>query len=222
LAPPRVAIVIPAFNEEQTIRDVVKGAKEFGDVIVSDDCSTDATKSIARAEGATVVSQGANRGYDSALAFGIDSAIKQGCIGVVTMDADGQHNYQDISLFTRGLTNGLDVVVGIRPQKARWMEVVFAQITNTRWGVVDPLCGMKGYSLKLLSQKKDIKTYDSVGTELLMFALSRRMRVDSVFISTAPRDGSPRFAGKLRANVMILKALVDGLKMFGLWSKSGT
>lgn len=219
MATPRVAIVIPAFNEERTIREVIKGAKEFGDVIVSDDGSTDSTESIALAEGATVVNQGANRGYDSALAFGIDSAIKQGCIGVVTMDADGQHNYKDISLFISGLLNGLDVVVGIRPQKARLMEVIFAHITNARWGVGDPLCGMKGYSLKLLNQKKAIKTYDSVGTELLIFALARRMSVDSVLISTAPRNGSPRFAGKLRANVKILTALVYGLKKFGAWSK---
>jgi hypothetical protein len=47
MEPPRIAILIPAFNEEKTIADVIQGALKFGDVFVVDDGSTDKTAEVA-------------------------------------------------------------------------------------------------------------------------------------------------------------------------------
>ena len=72
---PRVAIVIPAFNEEEAISRVVNGISGYGTVIVVNDGSTDNTEQVALASGALVVSHDLNRGYDKALATGLLKAL---------------------------------------------------------------------------------------------------------------------------------------------------
>jgi glycosyltransferase involved in cell wall biosynthesis len=222
LATPRVAILIAAYNEEKTISEVVLGASNFGQVFVSDDGSTDATAEAALRSGAVVLSQGSNQGYDSALAFGLSKLSREEFDFVITMDADGQHDFGDILLFEGALTAGAFLVVGTRPRKARLMEKVFGFFTTVIWGVPDPLCGMKGYRISLLRDKRKIKTYDSVGTEILMFALNNGLRVDCVPISGKERDGKPRFAGVVRANLVIglslTLAFLIALKSFALGS----
>jgi glycosyltransferase involved in cell wall biosynthesis len=208
LAAPRVAILIPAYNEETTIAGVVRGASEFGKVFVSDDGSTDATAKLAHDCGATVLNQGSNQGYDSALAFGLSELSHEGFDFVITMDADGQHAFEDLVLFENALTSGSFVVVGKRPRKARLMEKIFGLYTQIIWGVADPLCGMKGYRTSILREKQRIKTYDSIGTEVLLFALMNGHHVESVPISGKERVGKPRFAGVLKANFLIGRALV--------------
>lgn len=208
MAAPRVAILIPAYNEETTIGGVISGASQFGKVFVSDDGSTDATAKVAQGCGATVLNQGSNQGYDSALAFGLSELSHEGFDFVITMDADGQHAFEDLVLFENALTSGAYVVVGKRPRKARLMEKVFGLYTQTIWNVADPLCGMKGYRISVLREKHQIKTYNSIGTEVLLFALMNGFHVESVPILCRERSGKPRFAGVLKANLLIGRALV--------------
>lgn len=84
--------VVPAFNEEKTVGDVVCALLELGlPVIVVDDGSTDATSSVAANCGATVVVLATNLGVGGALRAGIRFAIRSGFDQVVQCDADGQH-----------------------------------------------------------------------------------------------------------------------------------
>ena len=218
---PRIAILIPAFNEEKTIADVIQGALRFGDVFVSDDGSTDKTAEVAKRSGATILSQGNTQGYNPALNFGYQSLLNKGYFGIATIDADGQHSSDDLHFFVEGLLQGFDIVVGIRPRKARVMESVFGIITNYLWGVKDPLCGMKAYNVKILRDKEPLGTYNSIGTEILMCSLASGLKVRSIPISGGDRDGTSRFAGKLRANFLIWIALLNALRRIRLWRATG-
>jgi hypothetical protein len=217
---PRIAILIPAFNEEKTIASVILGTLRFGDVFVSDDGSTDKTAEIAERSGATVLSRMENQGYDSALNFGYQSLRNKGYFGIVTIDADGQHDPNDVELLVEGLLQGFEVIVGIRPQKARVMESVFGLITRSFWGVKDPLCGMKAYNVKVLNDKEFLGAYNSVGTEILMFSLVSGLKVGSIPISGGNRYGHSRFAGRLRANVLIGMALLMALRRIRFWRQA--
>tara|TARA_B110000977_G_scaffold198381_2_gene283118 strand:- start:1291 stop:1950 length:660 start_codon:yes stop_codon:yes gene_type:complete len=215
----RIAILVPAYNEEGTIASVIKGAIKYGEVFVVDDGSTDTTASVAKESGATVLSSGSNLGYDSALAFGYQSLIPMGFFAIITMDADGQHIHSDIPKFIDSLRKGCDAVIGSRPSKARAMERVFGLIVFSLWRIEDPLCGMKGYTVRLLIQKPAIATYKSVGTELLMFALASGLKVESVNIQSRDRIDQSRFAGAFRSNALILSALLIGIAKTYRWSK---
>lgn len=108
-----VSVVIPAFNEEGGIGDVVEGvlrAGAFREVIVVDDGSTDATEARARAAGARVVRHPYNKGNGAAVKTGIREA--QGGV-VLLMDADGQHDPAEISKLVEPI--GVhDLVIGAR------------------------------------------------------------------------------------------------------------
>ena len=63
MAGPNLGILIPAFNEEKTVSIVINEAKKFGDVILSDDNSTDNTKEISLQAGALVIDNVFEKGY---------------------------------------------------------------------------------------------------------------------------------------------------------------
>ncbi|MCC7460957.1 MAG: glycosyltransferase family 2 protein [Gammaproteobacteria bacterium] len=111
-------IVVPAYNEGPVVASVVSELTErYPNVVVVDDCSTDATAVAAEAAGATVLRHPINLGQGAALETGIRYALSRGARNVVTFDADGQHRMEDIAtLLDARETSGADVVLGSRFQ----------------------------------------------------------------------------------------------------------
>lgn len=109
-------IVIPAFNEEKRLGQVISGLREAGyeNIIVVDDGSTDRTAEIAEKNGVVVLRHVINRGQGAALATGIAHALDMGAEQIVTFDADGQHQPSDIKPMLKKLAQGYDIVLGSR------------------------------------------------------------------------------------------------------------
>jgi glycosyltransferase involved in cell wall biosynthesis len=114
--PGDVVVGIPAYNEAETIGDVVSGALSVADsVLVVDDGSTDETAKLARDAGADVVSHTTNRGYGAALKTLFSTANDWDVSELVIMDADGQHDPADISrLLDRRAETASNIVIGSR------------------------------------------------------------------------------------------------------------
>jgi glycosyltransferase involved in cell wall biosynthesis len=104
------SIVIPAFNEETGLRAIVPSLVELANVIVVDDGSTDGTRQVAAEAGARVLRQPYNQGYGASIKRGIREATGE---IVVIMDADGQHNPDDIARLLERIGE-YDMVVGAR------------------------------------------------------------------------------------------------------------
>ena len=100
-APSRCCIIIPTFNNDQTLEKVIAGVKNYSyDVLVINDGSTDKTNEIlSRQTGITIFHQDKNRGKGLALRRGFDEARKLGYDYALTIDSDGQHNTSDIPKF---------------------------------------------------------------------------------------------------------------------------
>jgi glycosyltransferase involved in cell wall biosynthesis len=169
-------IVIPAYNEEQVIAEVLRGLRDAGyaRVIVVDDGSTDNTGLAARSAGAAVVLQHfLNRGKGAAAKTGIEAAKRLGADTVVTMDGDGQHDPADIARMLRLLDEGWEVVLGSRLKDPRGMprwkilaNVAGNLITWALYGlwVTDSQSGFRAYSRKaldLIDTRTDRYEYDS-------------------------------------------------------------
>ena len=95
----RVIVVIPAYNEEQTIASVLirlrQAAPEFDRVVVVDG-SKDATGKVVAEIGEKQINLPVNLGYGLALQTGLKYALYKGYDIVVSMDADGQHRPEDV------------------------------------------------------------------------------------------------------------------------------
>jgi hypothetical protein len=207
----RIALVIPAFNEEEAISAVVSGISAYGTAVVVNDGSTDNTEQVAAAAGALVVSHKVNRGYDNALATGLAKAIAEQFDYAITLDGDGQHAPSLIESFLFELIDGADLVIGVRNRYQRFSEKVFAKTAKILWGISDPLCGMKGYRLSKLKGIDSLCSYPSIGTELAIRAARSSWNIRQVAVITRERNGRSRFGTGLYANWLILRAMLMGI-----------
>jgi glycosyltransferase involved in cell wall biosynthesis len=126
-----VSVIIPAYNETQTIGDVVGKIRSLYpdfEIIVINDGSTDDTGQVAKDSGAIVYSHPYNIGNGAAIKSGI--RIASGNI-LVFMDGDGQHEAKDIANLVEHFP-GYDMVVGARPKghQASWGRAVGNRIFN--------------------------------------------------------------------------------------------
>ena len=84
-------VVIPAYNEQRNVRQVVQQVRvHVPNVVVVDDCSKDNTSSEALEGGAHVLRHPINRGQGAAIRTGMDYALQQGAHIIIHFDADGQ------------------------------------------------------------------------------------------------------------------------------------
>jgi glycosyltransferase involved in cell wall biosynthesis len=117
----KIAVIIPAYNEEKAIGDVIakvpKNISGVGPVriYVVDDGSADNTGDVALKAGAHVVRHAINLGVGAATITGIQASLRDGANILVTLDGDGQHDPTEIeTLVTPVVNENIDFVVGSR------------------------------------------------------------------------------------------------------------
>jgi len=114
----RVLILIPAFNEEAAVGGVieeVQTAVPGSPILVVDDCSMDATRSLARTAGAEVLALPHHLGLGGCVQAGYRLAYELGYEYVIRVDGDGQHDPRDIPTVLGALENGdCEMVIGSR------------------------------------------------------------------------------------------------------------
>lgn len=113
-----ILVIIPAFNEQGSVRAVVAGVREvlpLADVLVVDDGSGDGTRPEAQAAGAIVIRHPLNLGIGATVQTGLKFACQQGYQSVVRLDGDGQHNPLEIPALLGPLQSGqADAIFGSR------------------------------------------------------------------------------------------------------------
>ena len=194
----RVAVLMPAFCEEQTVGDVVSRARNYlPDVIVVDDASTDETAARAEAAGATVIRRKVNGGKGAALTEGFKYVLAQGFDAVITLDADGFHDPAEITNFFEAYyRTHLPVLIGNRmadikriPLVRRWTIRTMSFWLDRLLGVYvpDPPCGFRFYRCDVLPFILEEKSSLPSEFETLLNIASRRIRVGSVRITKPPK-----------------------------------
>ncbi|PSW23320.1 hypothetical protein C9I94_17020 [Photobacterium swingsii] len=217
----RLAVVIPAYNEESTISNVVKEIFDVlgkdVNVIVVNDCSKDATSKLSLDAGAIVLNLESNHGYAKAIEKGLDYATEHlNVTYLLTMDADGQHDPRSIlAIYKKAVDGNCDLVIGQRPTCARFSERLYSLYFKFRFKITDPLSGLKLYKTSLYRHFGIFETYDSIGTELLTCSLINNRKVSQVPIVIRDRkDSSPRFGSFWTANFRIIASLFHTIKKF--------
>ena len=163
---PHVMVAMPAFNEEKSVGRVVSYAKKYAHlVLVVNDCSTDNTANAAKEAGAEVISHTANQGYGGSALTAFQTAQKYQPDVLILMDADGQHNPEDIPRFVAKIQEGYDVVIGSRylEQDSQEMIPFYRKVgmraldTSTRMSAktletTDVLCGFRAFNKNAYSK----------------------------------------------------------------------
>lgn len=113
----RCALIIPTYNNEQTLKAVIDSAKIYcDDIVVVDDGSTDSTQNVIREIGGIIsLGYSLNKGKGHALRMGMHHVFRLGFTHAITMDADGQHCANDIpALLEASKSQPSALVVGCR------------------------------------------------------------------------------------------------------------
>jgi glycosyltransferase involved in cell wall biosynthesis len=192
---PKIIVAIPAYNEEIAIGSVVARCKQFVDtVFVIDDGSTDHTVEVAKLVGAEVVQHKVNGGYGSAIQTCFELARSCGVDAMIIIDADGQHNPDDIpTLIAEMKRSNSDIVIGSRfingngkKQSIPAYRKVGMKVLDTATGfgsglkITDSQSGYRLYSRKAINSIRIENKNMAAGSEILIQAADLHFNISEI------------------------------------------
>jgi glycosyltransferase involved in cell wall biosynthesis len=200
----RTLIVMPAFNEEESVAAVVREVHQKLpgiSVLVVDDGSTDATTSVARAAGARVATLPFNLGVGGAMRVGFRFALENDFDNVVQVDSDGQHDPSEVPALLAAL-HSADLVLGarfagegnytVRGPRSWAMKVLAAILSRTsRTTLTDTTSGFKasGPRAVALFARHYPAEYLGDTIEALVIASRAQLVIAQVPVAMRPRAG---------------------------------
>ncbi len=205
----RIAVVIPAKDEEATIGALLDGISSVTvpgydlQPIVVDDGSADATAAIARNRGATVVSHPANRGLGAAVRTGLRAAVVSDAIAVAYLDADLEYAPEDIPKLLEPVLSGrADYVLGSRFRAGVRGMRAYRRVGNyaftallvllTRTKMTDGQTGMRAFSREAADRAEIVHDYNYAQV-LTLDLLRKGFRLEEVPIRYSVREHGESF-----------------------------
>jgi glycosyltransferase involved in cell wall biosynthesis len=196
----KTAAIIPAYNEEKHIGDVVRRTRQkLDDVLVVDDGSGDKTVDRAREAGAEVIVHPQNRGKGETIKTGLRHWQERQIDFIVILDADGQHLPEEIDRFvTAALSanepklilgnrmNDVSSMPRLRQMVNRWMSQRISAACGQE--IPDTQCGFRMLHRQLIPDLLGGAARFDYETEMLIVASRKGFRIDSVPISTVYSD----------------------------------
>jgi glycosyltransferase involved in cell wall biosynthesis len=194
ITPPRerLLVVIPALNEADCIGEVIDSVRTRPgvDVLVIDDGSTDDTAVVAASHGAKVIGAPLWQGAWGAIQTGIRYAVRHGYTGVITMDADGQHEPAYMPELIEAARDA-DVVIAACPSRgSRARHVAWSYFRFlTGLSFDDLTSGFRYYSARacrlLAKQEATLLDYQDIGVLLLLRRAN--LRIAEIAVAMNPR-----------------------------------
>lgn len=197
----RTLIVVPAFNEEASVRDVILEifAKNPGiSVLVVDDGSSDQTTAQALSAGALVATLPFNLGVGGAMRVGFRYALDRGFDNVVQVDGDGQHDPANVAQLVEHLSSA-DIVIGARfagtgtyttRGPRRWamslFSVILSRMAHTR--LSDTTSGFKASGPRAVRLFAEHYPAEYLGDTIEALVIAARAKCVIVQIPVAMRE----------------------------------
>ena len=193
------AAVIPAYNEEKHLADVVHRVRqELDHVLVVDDGSTDATADQARSAGAELIVHQDNRGKGESIKAGLRHWLDRGFHWVVILDADGQHRPEEIErMFKLAGAEDSALLIGNRMNDLASMPFVRKLVNRYMSGKIsracgqtipDTQCGFRMLHKELIPAVLGGTNRFDYETEMLILASRKGFQIASVPITTVYSD----------------------------------
>lgn len=202
-------VVVPACNEEKTLSRIISGIKQYSrNIIIIDDGSKDSTYTIAKKANVIVLKHAINLGKGAALKTGCDYALSLGAKKIIVMDADAQHDPQEIPMFVESLATN-DIVFGYRklnknmPLVLKLGNFVINKVILLVYGmnIKDSQSGYRAFTAKAYKKIRWSATDYSMESEMIANAGKHKLKYAELPIETIYSD---RYKGT---------TIIDGIKI---------
>jgi glycosyltransferase involved in cell wall biosynthesis len=220
---PRVLVIIPAYNEEDSLGRVIRQVGEAmpdADIAVINDGSTDATPQIGEGYGAIVINLPYNLGIGSAMQTGFMFAHDRHYDIAVQVDGDGQHDPFEIPELIDVLqTTDIDVVIGSRyleergyitPQLRRLGITILSALISiiARRRITDPTSGFRALNRRAIYFCASDYPFDYPEPEAVVMFERARLRMMEIPVTMNPRYGGQSSITPLRSAYYMVKVVM--------------
>jgi len=220
----KVIVTLTALNERKNIEEILQKIRRLNyRCVVVDDGSTDDTAAAARALNVKVLEHPINLGQGYAILTSFKAALMEDCDVIVEMDADGQHNPDEIPLLIdKFKSTDADIVVGSRvlgsnhpnaPFFRKSLLPFFTGIINilTGYKMTDAMCGFRAFRkqslLKVAPLLDSMLEPQYIAAEMFLRFAKAGLKVEEVPITLQDRSSGHSYKGFIRYGLGILKAI---------------
>ncbi|MGA2465988.1 MAG: glycosyltransferase family 2 protein [Thermodesulfobacteriota bacterium] len=217
-------MIIPAFNEEETLRGVILGIRSFlsqANILVVNDGSTDSTGDIAREEGVLVLEHPYNMGIGATMQTGFLYALNNGYNIAVQIDGDGQHDARFITSLIKPILDGqANLVIGTRYLSDGGFKSTFLRklgirfFTTIIWiftgkKITDPTSGFRAMDRKGIELFSKEYPSDYPEVEALISAYKKGLHFQEIPVTMRNRQGGASSIGILSALYYMVKVTLS-------------
>lgn len=213
-------IVIPAYNEEKNIDDVVTFIREKYsqyDYVVVNDGSKDRTADICRQKGYELLNLPVNLGLAGAFQAGLKYAYVKGYSYAIQFDADGQHRPEFIEPMLERIKEGYDIVIGsrfvnlkkgnsLRMVGSKMITVAIKMTTGKR--VSDPTSGMRMFSRNMIKEFAQNLNYGPE-PDTVSYLLKNGAKISEVPVYMEERQAGESYLNLANSCVYMMKMLIS-------------
>ncbi|MDL2324930.1 glycosyltransferase family 2 protein [Ruminococcaceae bacterium OttesenSCG-928-A16] len=206
----RVLVVIPAYNEEESLPAVIQNLQmvcpEY-DYVVVNDGSKDSTAVLCAQNGYNVINLPINLGLAGAFQAGIRYAQNHGYDAAIQFDADGQHLPQYIKPLVQKLAEGNDIAIGSRfvtvkkPKSLRMLGsyiISFAMRFTTGKKICDPTSGMRIFNRRMINEFADNLNY-APEPDTISYLLRNGATIAEIQVEMAERTAGASYFTMVRS-----------------------
>lgn len=231
---PHVLVIIPAYNEAETIADVIarlqQEAPECSVVVIDDGSQDNTVKIVDEIEGVELIRLPYNLGIGGAMQTGFKYALRHGYDIAVQCDADGQHPASEVQTLVQHIENGTaDLIVGSRYvadtgyTPSMWRRVgksLLSRMVDTLvgGGITDTTSGFRAMNRKVLSLFARHYPEDYPEPETLVIVHKAGLKAAEVPVQMRPRQGGVTSIGPKHAAYYMVKValaiFIDAFRKF--------
>jgi glycosyltransferase involved in cell wall biosynthesis len=213
-------IVIPAYNEEENIENVVTYIRDNYaqyDYIVVNDGSRDRTAEICRSKGYELLDLPTNLGLAGAFQAGLKYAYIKGYSYAIQFDADGQHRPEFIQAMLNRMKEGYDIVIGSRflnYRKSRSLRMIGSKMLTvaikmtTKVRVSDPTSGMRMFSKPMIKEFAQNLNYGPE-PDTVSYLLKNGAKVSEVQVKMEERQFGESYLNLTGSAKYMMKMLIS-------------
>lgn len=198
-----LVILIPAYNEVKNLTKILEYKYNY---LVIDDGSNDGTINLLKKKKINYIKNLTNIGYEKSLIKGLNYLKKKKFKYVLTVDGDCEHPINKIKkIYFLAKNKKADLIICNRKYKNRILENLLSLFFQLRFGLKDPLSGMKMYCLPKIKNLINKIDKDSFLVDVIIMLNKKKHKILNYEITTKKKFGGSKIGNNFSVQLKILK-----------------